>query len=99
MTVGDFQLDQVLTIDWRSVGEGARVSVVIPTLNEAANLPHVLPRIPGWIDQSVLVDSQSSDGTVEVARQLRPDIVVGQQPRLGKGAALRAGFAAARGDI
>jgi glycosyltransferase involved in cell wall biosynthesis len=99
MTIGDFQLDQVLTIDWRSVGDGARVSVVIPTLNEAANLPHVLPRIPGWIDEIVLVDSQSNDGTVEVARQLRPDIVVVQQPRLGKGAALRAGFAAARGDI
>jgi glycosyltransferase involved in cell wall biosynthesis len=99
MTIGDFQLDQVLTPDWRSMSEGARVSVVIPTLNEAANLPHVLPRIPGWIDEIVLVDSQSTDGTVEVARQLRPDIVVIRQRRLGKGAALRAGFAAARGDI
>jgi glycosyltransferase involved in cell wall biosynthesis len=99
MTIGDFQFDQVLSPDWRSMGEGARVSVVIPTLNEAANLPHVFPRIPGWIDEIVLVDSQSTDGTVEVARQLRPDIVVIRQRRLGKGAALRAGFAAARGDI
>src|SRR5215468_10305129 len=99
MTIGDFQLDRSLTHDWLSATEGARVSVVIPTLNEAANLPHVLPRIPGWIDEVVLVDSQSIDGTVEVARRLRSDIVVVRQPRLGKGAALRAGFAAARGDI
>lgn len=99
MTIGDFQLDQSLTRDRLSVSEGARVSVVIPTLNEAANLPHVLPRIPGWVDEVVLVDSQSVDGTVQVARQLLPEIVVIRQPRLGKGAALRAGFDAARGDI
>src|SRR5262249_39035682 len=79
--------------------EGARVSVVIPTLNEAANLPHVLPRIPGWIDEVILIDSQSTDGTVEVARRLRPDVIIVQQARMGKGAALRAGFAAAQGDI
>src|SRR5262249_41263495 len=45
------------------------------------------------------VDSHSTDGTADVARQLRPDIVVLQQERMGKGAALCAGFAAARGDI
>jgi glycosyltransferase involved in cell wall biosynthesis len=72
---------------------------VIPTLNEAANLPHVLPRIPLWVAEIILVDSHSTDRTVEVARQLVPDIVVLEQERLGKGVALRSGFAAARGDI
>jgi glycosyltransferase involved in cell wall biosynthesis len=72
---------------------------VIPTINEAANLPHVLPRIPLWVDEVILVDSHSTDGTVDVASQLMPNIVVLQQERLGKGAALRSGFAAARGDI
>jgi len=75
------------------------VSVVIPTLNEARNLPHVLPRIPGWVDEVVLVDGGSDDGTVEVARSVLPSIVVIGQDRPGKGAALRAGFAAASGDI
>jgi glycosyltransferase involved in cell wall biosynthesis len=76
-----------------------RVSVIVPTVNEAKNLPHVLPRIPGWIDEVILVDGNSTDGTVDVARSILPDIVVVEQARLGKGAALAAGFAAARGDI
>ena len=76
-----------------------RVSVIVPALNEAENLPHVLPRIPAWVHEVVLVDGDSTDNTVEVARGLWPDIrVVAQQGR-GKGAALRTGFAAARGDI
>ena len=75
------------------------VSVVIPALNEAENLPHVLPRIPAWVHEVILVDGHSTDGTVEVARQLRRGIQIVRQQGSGKGAALRAGFAAARGDI
>jgi hypothetical protein len=75
------------------------VSVVVPTLNEAANLPHVLPRIPSWVFEVLLVDGGSVDGTVDVAQALMPSIRVLGQERPGKGAALRAGFAAARGDI
>lgn len=76
-----------------------RVSVIVPTVNEAKNLPYVLPRIPGWVDEVILVDGHSADGTVAVARELMPEIVVIEQPRNGKGAALAAGFSAARGDI
>ena len=46
------------------------VSVVIPALNEAKNLPHVLPYIPTWVDEVLLVDGQSTDDTHEVARDL-----------------------------
>ena len=77
----------------------ATVSVVIPTLNEARNIGHVLPRLPGGIDQVVLIDGGSTDGTVEVARRLRPDVTIVQQTRCGKGNALACGFAAATGDI
>ncbi|CAG0927122.1 Undecaprenyl-phosphate mannosyltransferase [Thermoflexales bacterium] len=75
------------------------VTAVIPALNEAENLPHVLPLIPDWVDEVVLVDGHSVDGTAEVAQQLHPDIRIVQQEGRGKGAALRSGFAAARGDI
>jgi hypothetical protein len=75
------------------------VSVVIPTLNEARNLPHVLPRIPSWVDEVVLVDGRSVDGTPELAAALLPGVRIVEQPLPGKGAALRAGFRAARGDI
>lgn len=75
------------------------VSVVIPTLNEADNLPHVLPLIPNWVDEVIIVDGRSTDNTVAVARELLPKVRIVMEPRPGKGAALRAGFAAARGDI
>jgi glycosyltransferase involved in cell wall biosynthesis len=76
-----------------------RVSFVVPTLNEARNLPWLLPRIPAWAHEVVIVDGRSTDDTVEVARRLRPDVKVVMEPRRGKGAALQAGFKAATGDI
>jgi glycosyltransferase involved in cell wall biosynthesis len=75
------------------------VSVVIPALNEAENLPYVLPYIPVWVDEVLLVDGHSTDGTVEVARKLLPSVRVVYQEGRGKGAALRCGFEAATGDI
>jgi glycosyltransferase involved in cell wall biosynthesis len=75
------------------------VSVVIPTLNEAENLRLLLPRIPDWIHEIVIIDGCSVDGTVEVAMELRPDVNMVLERRRGKGAALRAGFEAATGDI
>jgi glycosyltransferase involved in cell wall biosynthesis len=75
------------------------ISVVIPTKNEAQNISWVLERIPPWIDEVVLVDGQSTDGTIEAARRVRSDIVVVEQRSRGKGLALQAGFAAATGDI
>jgi hypothetical protein len=75
------------------------VSVVIPALNEAPNLRHVLPRIPADVEEVILVDGVSVDDTVKVARQLMPSIRIVHQDGRGKGAALRCGFAAATGDI
>jgi glycosyltransferase involved in cell wall biosynthesis len=75
------------------------VSIVIPTKNEAQNLPHVLPRIPEMNAEIILVDGNSTDDTVAVARKLCPDIRVVKQLGRGKGDALRAGFEAARGEI
>ncbi len=75
------------------------VSVVIPTLNEAMNLPWVLRRMPSYVDEVVIVDGRSLDSTVEVARALRLDVVVVAEPHPGKGVAVRAGFAACTGDI
>ena len=75
------------------------VSVIIPTLNEARNIPHVFERIPAGVHEVVLVDGFSVDGTVAVARQFRPDVRVVMQTRMGKGNALACGLMAATGDI
>lgn len=80
-------------------GPPPRVSVVIPTLNEAKNLPHVFGRLPRDVFEIVIVDGRSTDGTVEVARALYPDVRIVGQDRRGKGNALACGFAACRGDI
>jgi hypothetical protein len=77
----------------------ARVSVVIPALNEAKNLPHVLPHIPSNVHEVILVDGRSVDGTIDVARALMPHIRIVRESSPGKGAALCAGFRAAEGDI
>src|ERR1700691_5806924 len=76
-----------------------RVSVVIPTLNEARNLDHVFAALPPDLHEVILVDGHSVDGTPDVARRLRPDVRVITQTRTGKGNALACGFAAATGDI
>jgi glycosyltransferase involved in cell wall biosynthesis len=76
-----------------------RVSVVIPALNEARNLPHVFTGIPHNVHEVILVDGHSIDDTVAVARELRPDVRVVTQTRKGKGNALACGFAAATGDV
>jgi len=74
------------------------VSVIIPALNEARNLPHVMARLPE-VDEVILVDGGSTDDTVDVARRLMPGIRIVSQNRRGKGNALACGFAAATGDI
>ncbi len=75
------------------------ISLIIPTLNEAKNLPWLFPRIPAWVSEVVIVDGRSSDDTVAVAKQLLPSARIVMEKTPGKGAALRAGFAAATGDI
>ena len=75
-----------------------RVSIVIPALNEAANLAVVLPRLP-QVHEVILVDGGSVDGTVATARRLVPGIVTVLQARTGKGNALASGFARVTGDV
>lgn len=75
------------------------VSVVIPCKNEARNLPIVFDTLPEWISEVVLVDGQSVDDTVAVAKECYPEIKIVHQVGAGKGDALRAGFAACTSDI
>jgi glycosyltransferase involved in cell wall biosynthesis len=84
---------------WARAQIGVRVSVVIPTLNEADNLPYVFARLPVGLHEVIVVDGHSTDDTIAVARRLKPDARVVIQSGHGKGNALAAGFAACTGDI
>ena len=81
------------------------LSIIIPIYNERATLAELVTRVLAtpFEKQIILVNDKSTDGSAEIADNLahkHPSILVIHQPRnAGKGAALRAGFAAATGDI
>lgn len=82
------------------------VSVIVPARNESGNVANILDRIPemGAGTEIVFVEGHSRDDTyAEIQRQvaMRPErkCVVLRQPGIGKGDAVRAGFAAATGDV
>lgn len=81
------------------IEEHPRISVVMCTLNEEGNLPKVLPKIPRWVDEVILVDGHSTDNTVKVTQTIRPDVKIFLQDGKGKGDALKYGFQKATGDI
>ncbi|HTQ80449.1 MAG TPA: glycosyltransferase family 2 protein [Thermoanaerobaculia bacterium] len=87
-----------------------RLSVVIPAYNERATVEELLNRVaraplpPGVEIEMVVVDDGSKDGTRELLRELEkaaaPPFRLIEQPfNQGKGAAIRAGFLAASGDV
>ena len=75
------------------------VTALIPAKNEAANIGWVLDRMPPSVHEVIVVDGCSTDGTRAVARSRRPDVVIVREDQPGKGTAIRAGLAAATGDI
>jgi len=92
--------------DWKTKWS---VSVVVPTRDEAGNIPVCFQRTPkmGKWTELIFVDGNSTDGTVEAIEKGIADhgheweraILIHQGDGRGKGDAVRRGFAAARGDI
>jgi glycosyltransferase involved in cell wall biosynthesis len=71
-----------------------RISVVIPTHNEAQAIGRVLGDLPSdLITEVIIVDSNSNDGTPEIAAAMGARVI--QEPRLGYGRACLTGLAAA----
>ncbi len=96
---GVFSVASFTGVETPAPVDGPRVSVVIAALNEARNLPYVFANLPPDVFEVIVVDGASTDGTIDVARAIRPDVRIVCQPRPGKGSALIAGFEASRGDI
>ena len=83
---------------WVSGEEGIRLSVVIPTLNEAAYLPRLLDALAAQTrpaDEVIVADADSTDGTAELARGRGARVVRGGRPAAGRNAGARA----AGGDL
>lgn len=71
------------------------VSLIIPTLNEAKNLPKILKNIPSYVDETIIIDGHSNDNTVKIARTFGCKILFDKE---GKGSALIKGAKHAKGD-
>jgi glycosyltransferase involved in cell wall biosynthesis len=77
---------------------GPRISIVVPALDAVTNVYFVLRQLPD-ADEVILVDGGSVDGTIDAARQARPDVRVLHRPGVSRAAALAEGFARASGDV
>jgi len=68
------------------------VSVIIPAKNEALNLKLILDSLPAYVDEVLVIDGGSVDGTLEIAKNHpRVDRVLIQRSK-GKGSALSLGL-------
>ncbi len=57
-----------------------KVTLLIPTLNEVIGMKEIMPKVKrDWCDQILVVDGQSTDGTIEYSRQQGYDVVVQQK--------------------
>lgn len=77
--------------------KGHTVSVVIPCYNEEDGIGVTLADMPGVVDEVTVVDNNCTDRTAEIATAMGAKVVC--EPKPGYGAAYKAGFRAATGDI
>mgnify|MGYP001234235777 CR=1 FL=1 len=75
-----------------------KVTLFIPTLNEISGLKNIMPRIKKeWVDEVIVVDGNSTDGTVEYFESQGYTVL--QQKKPGTINAWWQGFDAATGDV
>jgi len=77
--------------------KGLRITVIIPCLNEEEGIQLVLRDIPDFVDETIVVDNNSTDRTPDVAAQMGAIVIKEQFP--GYGRAYKRGFSVATGDV
>ncbi len=74
-----------------------RISLIIPCYNEEEGLPFVLEKVPGLVDEIIIVDNNSTDLTSQVGAEMGARVI--REQKQGYGYAYHRGFAAANGDL
>lgn len=77
--------------------KGQSITVIIPCLNEEQGIEKVLRRMPGFVDQVIVVDNGSTDRTADVATSLGAQVI--REHVRGYGRAYKRGFSAATSDV
>ncbi len=76
---------------------GKTINLVMPCFNEEDGLEEMLPAVPDFVDEVIVVDNNSTDRTADVARRYGAKVVSEKTP--GYGAAYKAGFKAVTKDV
>src|SRR3989442_11456091 len=62
------------------------VTLLIPTLNEIDGMRVIMPQVqPQWVDQILILDGGSTDGTVEWARSQGYEVLLQKEPGIRQG--------------
>src|SRR5215813_8823188 len=77
--------------------KGQKITVIIPCLNEEQGVEQVLKRVPAFVDETIVVDNGSTDGTSEVARNFGAKVI--REDVRGYGRSYKTGFSKATGDL
>src|SRR5260370_24336662 len=77
--------------------KGQSITVIIPCLNEEHGIEKILSSMPDFVDETIVVDNNSTDRTAEVARSLGAQVI--REEVRGYGRSYKRGFANATGDL
>jgi glycosyltransferase involved in cell wall biosynthesis len=77
--------------------QGKTISLIIPCKNERRGLDNVFSTVPACVDEVIIVDYKSTDGTTEFAASKGARVF--HEPHKGYGAAYKRGMREAKGDI
>lgn len=77
--------------------KGQSITVIIPCLNEEHGIEKILRSMPDFVDETIVVDNNSTDRTAEVARSLGAQVI--REEVRGYGRSYKRGFANATSDL
>jgi hypothetical protein len=77
--------------------KGQKITVIVPCLNEEQGIERVLRAMPGFVDETIVVDNASTDRTSEVAASLGAKVI--REEVRGYGRSYKRGFTQATGDL
>jgi len=77
--------------------KGQTITVIVPCLNEEQGIEKVLRAMPGFVDEAIVVDNNSTDRTSEVAAALGAKVI--REEVRGYGRSYKRGFSQATSDL